>query len=148
MLFTVVLCNFISIHYHLANGYWLPLTAFLIIKSNHAISISRNYTKVIGTLIGGGVALACCLLIHSQLIFALMIFFFFLSDCYRYIAPLWFIYKLCLHYRYLLTIALMNNEAMYRIEYRVIYTLLAVLIVMIFLYALKFILTKVNVHDQ
>lgn len=147
MLFTVVLCNFISIHYHLANGYWLPLTAFLIIKSNHAISISRITLRVIGTLIGGGVALACCLLIHSQLIFALMIF------------PVFYLTVIAISRHYgsftalvtlsvLLTIALMNNEAMYRIEYRVIYTLLAVLIVMIFLYALKFILTTVNVHNE
>ena len=147
MIFTVVLCNFISIYYHLTNGYWLPLTAFLIIKSNHALSISRITLRVIGTLIGGGIALACCLFIHSQLIFALMIF------------PVFYLTVIAISRHYgsftalitlsvLLIIALMNNEAIYRIEYRVIYTLLAVLIVMVFLYALKFILTKVSVRDE
>ncbi|RTL10948.1 MAG: FUSC family protein [Neisseriaceae bacterium] len=144
MIFTVMLCNYISIHYHLTNGYWLPLTAFLIIKSNHALSISRITLRIIGTLIGGGVALACCLLIHSQLIFALMIF------------PVFYLTVIAVSRHYgsftalitlsvLLIIALMRNETIYKIEYRVIYTLFAVLIVMLFLYILKFILTKTSV---
>lgn len=147
MISTVVLCNFISTHYHLTNGYWLPLTAFLIIKSNHAISISRITLRIVGTLIGGGVALACCLLIHSPLVFALMIF------------PVFYLTVIAISRHYgsftalitlsvLLITALINNEAIYKIEYRVIYTLVAVLIVMIFLYLLKFILTKTSVDSE
>lgn len=147
MIIAVLVCNFISVNYHLVNGYWLPLTAFLIIRSNYNISISRMTLRVVGTLIGGVFTFIFCMLIHSELIFAIMIFpAFYLTviAVSRHYGSFTALITLSI----MLIIALMGDDAIYKVEHRIIYTLLAVIIVMVCLYTLKFILTKTNLNHS
>lgn len=143
MLTVVVACNFISLNYHLVNGYWLPLTAFLIIKSDYNLAIARITFRVIGTLIGGGIALMCCMYIHNPLVYALLIFPAFYLTVIA-ISRHYGSFTALITISVMFIIALMGDNAVYKVEHRVIYTLAAVALVMLCLYLLKFILNKAN----
>lgn len=48
----VVFGNLISFLLHLSHGYWLPLTALLVMKNEHQITLKRVLERVIGTILG------------------------------------------------------------------------------------------------
>lgn len=145
MLTVVIACNFISINYHLVNGYWLPLTAFLIIKSDYNLAVARITLRVIGTLIGGVIALICCSYIHSPLIFGLLIFPTFYLTVIA-ISRHYGSFTALITLSVMFIIALMGDDAVYKVEHRIIYTLVAVSLVMLCLYVLKFVLAKININ--
>ena len=41
---------------HLANGYWAPMTALLVLKPQWAHTLSRGIARLVGTLVGAGFA--------------------------------------------------------------------------------------------
>jgi uncharacterized membrane protein YccC len=45
-------------HFRYANGYWSPMTALLVVKPQWASTLSRGTARLLGTLLGAGIALA------------------------------------------------------------------------------------------
>ena len=58
-LFAVLLSNTFFLYFKIDHGYWLPLTAFLITRSQHHITKIRAKQRIIGTLFGCGFIYAC-----------------------------------------------------------------------------------------
>lgn len=136
LLVSVLICNYIAVYYHLDHGYWLPMTAFLLIKNDHQLTIQRSFQRIIGTLLGGGLAFGFCWLIQDKLILALII------------APMLYLSIIAISRHYgsftlfltvsiSLLIGLQNTQSILEVKYRVLYTLIAVVIVMICLYVIQ-----------
>ncbi len=60
----IISCNFISLYFSVPHGYWLPMTALLVIRNDHQITIERSRHRIIGSIIG--VILALSLLALSE----------------------------------------------------------------------------------
>jgi hypothetical protein len=54
---TLLLCTFIYRRFHVRNGYWSPMTALLVLKQQWIHTVSRSIARLVGTLIGAGIAL-------------------------------------------------------------------------------------------
>jgi uncharacterized membrane protein YccC len=44
-------------YYHVRNGYWIPMTALLVLKPQWAHTLSRGIARMLGTVAGAGIAL-------------------------------------------------------------------------------------------
>jgi hypothetical protein len=44
-------------YYHVRNGYWIPMTALLVLKPQWGHTLSRGIARMLGTVAGAGVAL-------------------------------------------------------------------------------------------
>ena len=62
---TLLLCTAIYRHFHIRNGYWLPMTALLVLKPQWSDTLSRGIARLAGTIVGAGIAL---LLAHTVMI--------------------------------------------------------------------------------
>ncbi|MDE1160776.1 MAG: FUSC family protein [Acidobacteriaceae bacterium] len=62
LLTTIVLTTAVYRHYHLRNGYWIPMTALLCLRQQWTGTLSRSIARVAGTIAGATIAL---LLAHS-----------------------------------------------------------------------------------
>ncbi|HEY4009050.1 MAG TPA: FUSC family protein [Acidobacteriaceae bacterium] len=45
-------------YFHLRNGYWIPMTALLVLKPQWGHTLSRGIARMVGTVAGAGIALA------------------------------------------------------------------------------------------
>lgn len=136
LLLSVLLCNFLSFYFHLKHGYWLPLTAYLLIRNNHTVSFNRTIHRLVGTLLGGGMAFLWSLLVTSKLIMALAMFpflYFTLIAASKHYGS--FIFFFTITICNLINIAAKTGVKI--VEQRILYTLLGVLIVMIILHAIR-----------
>jgi hypothetical protein len=61
---TLVLCTAIYRHYHVRNGYWSPMTALLVLKPQWVNTVSRSIARLVGTLLGAGIALLLARFVH------------------------------------------------------------------------------------
>jgi hypothetical protein len=80
LLFAISLAMAITIAYlvehflKVPQGYWMPMTALLILKANHDLSRQAMQYRLIGTLLGTLVALGICTLISNKFILSLLLF--------------------------------------------------------------------------
>jgi len=44
-------------YYHVRNGYWIPMTALLVLKPQWGHTLSRGIARMLGTVAGAGIAL-------------------------------------------------------------------------------------------
>lgn len=44
-------------YFHVRNGYWIPMTALLVMKPQWAHTLSRGIARMLGTVLGAGIAL-------------------------------------------------------------------------------------------
>lgn len=44
-------------YYHVRNGYWIPMTALLVMKPKWGHTLSRGIARMLGTVAGAGIAL-------------------------------------------------------------------------------------------
>ncbi len=136
LLVSVLICNYIAVYYQLDHGYWLPMTAFLLIKNDHQLTIQRSFQRIVGTLIGGSLAFSFCWLIHDKVILALIIaptLYLSIIAISRHYGS----FTLFLTVSISLLIGLQNTQSILEVKYRVLYTLLAVIIVMVYLHAMQ-----------
>ena len=61
---TLVLCTAIYRRFHVRNGYWSPMTALLVLKPQWVHTVSRSIARLLGTLIGAGIALLLARFAH------------------------------------------------------------------------------------
>lgn len=133
---SVMLSNYIAFHFKLEHGYWLPLTAFLLLRNGYALSKQRTFLRLIGTILGGVLAFVWCILVVNKVILALAMF------------PLLYltIVAISRHYgsfTFFLTITVANminlttEAGQIVVAQRMCYTLLGVLLVMATLQILK-----------
>jgi uncharacterized membrane protein YccC len=45
-------------YFHVRNGYWIPMTALLVMKPQWGHTLSRGIARMLGTVLGAGIALA------------------------------------------------------------------------------------------
>ncbi|MFL9926856.1 FUSC family protein [Herbaspirillum lusitanum] len=55
-------------------GYWATMATMLVMQPSIADSWSRSMERAIGSVVGGALAVLLCLLIHSPLAFAILVF--------------------------------------------------------------------------
>ncbi len=68
----VLIGNFISYHYQLPQGYWIPMTAMLILKSDLLASKKRISHRLYGTLAGSVLALVVIVFVTNQVLLSLL----------------------------------------------------------------------------
>jgi hypothetical protein len=61
---TLLLCTAIYRRFHVRNGYWSPMTALLVLKPQWVHTVSRSIARLIGTLLGAGIALLLARFVH------------------------------------------------------------------------------------
>jgi hypothetical protein len=54
---TLLACTEAYRYWHLRNGYWLPMTALLVLRPQWNSTLSRGIARTLGTLAGAGIAL-------------------------------------------------------------------------------------------
>jgi len=59
---------------HLPFGYWATMATMLVMQPSIADSWSRSMERAVGSIVGGVLAVALCLFIHSPLALALLVF--------------------------------------------------------------------------
>lgn len=72
---TLLFCTAIYRYRHIRNGYWVPMTAILVLKPQWTGTVSRSIARLAGTLFGVGIALLLALYmpLEQHLIFALVV---------------------------------------------------------------------------
>ena len=136
LLSSVLLCNYFAFHFNLKHGYWLPLTAFFLMKNNHAASVNRSIHRLAGTFLGGSISLIWSICISSKLIMALAMFpllYFTLIAVSKHYGSfvLFFTITIC----NLINIA--SDTGIKMVEERMVYTFIGVLIVILILQILR-----------
>lgn len=71
---TLVLATLYYRRHHLANGYWAPMTAVLVLKPIWTGTLSRGAARLLGTVAGATVAVLSALYLHATtpIVFALV----------------------------------------------------------------------------
>lgn len=62
----------IGVFFNLQNSYWILLTIIVIMRPAYGLTKSRSRQRVIGTLIGGFVAVGIVFLVHNTYVFAVL----------------------------------------------------------------------------
>ncbi len=60
--------------FHFREGYWITLTVVVILKPYSGVTFQRGLQRVLGTVVGGIIAVILAAMIHSPLIIALLLF--------------------------------------------------------------------------
>jgi hypothetical protein len=55
---TLLVSTAIYRYFHVRNGYWIPMTALLVLKPQWTGTLSRGIARMVGTVAGAGIALA------------------------------------------------------------------------------------------
>jgi len=71
---TVIIANIISYSFAIPEGFWIPMTALLIIKTNNKFSKERIKHRLYGTLIGSIFAFVIIFFIQDSIILAILLF--------------------------------------------------------------------------
>ncbi len=134
--FAVIIGNAISYLFHLPQGYWVPMTAMLILKSDFDFAKKRINHRLYGTLLGSILAFIIIMLVSSKIYLALLML------------PLMFLMVIALAkhygaYTFFLTIAvtvmmnLIEPEGYLITKHRIIDTVLGVLAVFLVIWFIK-----------
>ncbi|MDT0641749.1 FUSC family membrane protein [Zunongwangia sp. F363] len=69
----IVVAGFsIGIYFSIQNAYWILLTIVVIMRPNYGLTKERSKQRIIGTLIGGGIAIAIVLLIQNKILYTIL----------------------------------------------------------------------------
>lgn len=132
----VSIANAISYLFKMPQGFWIPMTALLILKADHDFTKSRMSHRLTGTLFGSLLAVLVALLISDKLILALMmlpIMFFIVISMARHYGA----YTAILTVMVTVMMNLMIPDGYLIATHRLIDTLLGVITVAITLWILK-----------
>lgn len=143
----VVVANIISYYFNLLNGFWIPMTALLILKSDYKLSKSRIKHRFIGTILGSIVVFILFFFVFNQLLFAILLFpvFFFIIIAFA---------KHYGSYTFFLTIMIAILYGLFipnryeTIEYRVIDTVIGIAAAITILYLLRYFLQKKQIRSN
>lgn len=72
---TLLLCTELYRRFHVRNGYWSPMTALLVLKPQWTDTLSRGIARLLGTLLGAGVAILLGMYVplHTAVILSLVL---------------------------------------------------------------------------
>jgi len=137
----VVVANIISYYFNLLNGFWIPMTALLILKSDYKFSKTRINHRFVGTILGSIVVFILFFFVFNQLLFAILLFpvFFFIIIAFA---------KHYGSYTFFLTIMVAILYGLFipnryeTIEYRVIDTVIGIAAAITILYLVRYFLEK------
>ncbi len=143
----VVVANIISYYFNLLNGFWIPMTALLILKSDYKLSKSRIKHRFIGTILGSIVVFILFFFVFNQLLFAILLFpvFFFIIIAFA---------KHYGSYTFFLTIMIAILYGLFipnryeTIEYRVIDTVIGIAAAITILYLVRYFLQKKQIRSN
>jgi len=132
----VLIGNTISYLFKLPQGYWVPMTAMLLLKSDLDLSRKKIGHRLYGTLLGSVLAFVVIMLVSSKIVLSLLMF------------PLMFLMVIALAkhygaYTFFLTIAvtvmmnLIEPDGYLITEHRVVDTVLGVAAVVIIIWIMK-----------
>ena len=105
------------------NSYWIMLTVIVIMRPSYGLTKSRSIQRVIGTLIGGGLALGVVLLTHNPYVYgalaavSLLFAFSLIQKNYASAAAFITLYVIFLY-------ALLQPDALSVVQFRVLDTVL------------------------
>ncbi|WP_372916902.1 FUSC family membrane protein [Salegentibacter sp.] len=69
----VVLVGFsVGAYFSLENAYWILLTIIVIMRPNYGLTKERSKQRIIGTLIGGAIAIGIVFFIKNQIVYAIL----------------------------------------------------------------------------
>jgi len=138
----VSIANAISFLFKMPQGFWIPMTALLILKSDHDFTKSRMSHRLYGTLLGSLLAIIVALTITDRFILAILMlplmFFIVIAMARHYGA-----YTLFLTIMVTVMVNLIEPEGYLITEHRMIDTLLGVITVAITLVILQPLIHKV-----
>lgn len=105
------------------NSYWIMLTVIVIMRPGYGLTKSRSIQRVVGTLIGGGLALGVVLITHNPYVYAvlaavsLLFAFSLIQKNYASAAAFITLYVIFLY-------ALLQPDALSVVQFRVLDTVL------------------------
>lgn len=137
----VSIANAISYLFKMPQGFWIPMTALLILKADHDFTKSRMSHRLTGTLLGSLLAVLVALFITDKLVLAIMIlpimFFIVVAMARHYGA-----YTAVLTVMVTVMMNLMEPEGYLIATHRLIDTLLGIITVAVTLWVLQPMLHK------
>jgi hypothetical protein len=69
----VLLANFISVHFNMPQGFWIPMTALLILKNDGAFTRQRLLHRLFGTFYGSIAAVIVIYMVSNNYLLAILI---------------------------------------------------------------------------
>lgn len=118
---TVLIGYFIGSIFHIQNSYWILLTIIVIMRPNYGLTKQRSKHRIIGTLIGAGIAAVIVLLTQNTIVYgvlavvSLILAFSFIQKNYRTSA-------IFITLNIVFVYALLQPDAFSVIQYRVLDT--------------------------
>lgn len=143
----VLAANAISFLFAMPQGFWIPMTALLILKSDHDFTKTRINHRLYGTLFGSLLAVIVAFSISSKIILALLMFplmFFIIVAMARHYGA----YTVVLTVMVTVMVNLMESAGYLIAEHRLLDTLLGVITVAISLWVFQPFLKRVIYHQE
>lgn len=141
----VFTANFISYHFNMPQGFWIPMTALLILKSDYDFTKSRMSHRLFGTVLGSAIAIIVAVILLSKLAMALLMFpllFFIVVSMARHYGA----YTLILTIMVTVMVNLIEQQGYLIAEHRLIDTLVGVVVVMSALWWIQPLIEKLHKH--
>jgi Fusaric acid resistance protein-like len=136
MIATILITYYISYYYKIPDGYWLPMTALLILKIDNIDSLKRMKHRFFRTIFGSLIAIPLCFVHDKYLLSLLMIpilLYIVLSSAKHYGSYVFFLTAMIS-----ILINMTSSEGVTAVFYRNLSTFLAVTFVGIILILTKF----------
>ena len=92
---TLTLCTAIYRHFHIRNGYWLPMTALLVMRPRWSGTLSRSIARLSGTLLGAGIALLLARFLPLNPVLVVVMVVVWAWGCYALQAVNYAAFSLC-----------------------------------------------------
>lgn len=141
--FVVFMANVISYKLKMPQGFWIPMTALLILKSDYDFTRSRMSHRLFGTMLGSAIAIIVAIVFLSKLALALLMFpllFFIVVSMAKHYGA----YTLVLTIMVTVMVNLIVAQGYLIAEHRLIDTLLGVVIVMVSLWLVQPLIAKLH----
>lgn len=141
--FVVFIANVISYKFKMPQGFWIPMTALLILKSDYDFTRSRMSHRLFGTMLGSAIAIIVAIVFLSKLAMALLMFpllFFIVVSMAKHYGA----YTLVLTIMVTVMVNLIVAQGYLIAEHRLIDTLLGVVVVMVSLWLVQPLIAKLH----
>lgn len=141
--FVVIMANTISYKFKMPQGFWIPMTALLILKSDYDFTRSRMSHRLFGTFLGSGLAIIVAIVLLSKLMMALLMFpllFLIVIAMAKHYGA----YTLILTIMVTVMVNLTQQQGYLIAEHRLIDTILGTLVVILSLWLVQPLIAKLH----
>lgn len=138
----MLICNCIAHYFNLPDGYWLPMTALLVSNPSHEFVFTRVRHRFWGTFLGSFIGIPLCFVDNKYVLSLLLIptiFFIMVSFTRHYGSYVFFLTALIS-----ILMNLMTNEGLRNVEFRVLNTTAALIIVGVIIYISEVVIRLIN----